>query len=91
MKIEYSEQFLKDVKKLKNTANYHAIKRLCFEELPQAETLSDVSHVKKIRGYRDYYRIRVGDYRIGLKEEGDVIILMRVMHRKDIYRIFPNP
>ena len=38
-----------------------------------------------------YYRIRIGDYRIGIKGEGDVIVLMRVMHRKDIYRVFPSP
>lgn len=91
MNIEYNEQFLKDLKKLKNTASYPTIKRLCFEELPEYEALSSVSHVKKIRGYKSYYRIRVGDYRVGLKDEGNMIVLMRVMHRKDIYRVFPNP
>jgi mRNA interferase RelE/StbE len=90
MKIEYSAQFLKDLKKLKNTAIYLPIKRLCFEELPQYETLLTVKNMKKIRGYQHYYRIRVGDYRIGMKDEGDMIVLMRVMHRKDIYRAFPR-
>ena len=90
MNIEYSEPFLKDLKKLKNTANYLAMKRLCFEELPECESLSNIHHLKKIRGYASYYRIRIGDYRVGIKDEGDVILLMRVMHRKDIYRVFPN-
>ncbi|KPA16576.1 plasmid stabilization protein [Candidatus Magnetomorum sp. HK-1] len=92
MKIEYSEPFLKDLKKLKKkTTNYFTIKELCFEELTQYESLSHINNLKKIRGYKTYYRIRVGDYRVGLKDEGDVIVLMRVMHRKDIYRAFPNP
>ena len=89
MKIEYSEPFLKDLKKLKHIPHYLTIKRLCFEELPESDSLSHISHLKKIRGYTAYYRIRVGDYRIGIKNEGDVIVLMRVMHRKDIYRVFP--
>lgn len=89
MNIEYSEQFLKDLKKLKNTAHYLTIKRLCFDELPEYEALSSVGHVKKIRGYKSYYRIRIEDYRVGIKDEGEVIVLMRVLHRKDIYRVFP--
>jgi mRNA interferase RelE/StbE len=91
MKIEYSELFLKDLKKLKSTTNYLAIKRLCFEELPECESLAHINHLKKIRGYTSYYRIRIGDYRVGIKDDGHVILVMRVMHRKDIYRVFPNP
>jgi len=91
IKIEYSEPFLKDLKKLKKTTNYSTIKKLCFEELPQYKSLSHIKNLKKIQGYKKYYRIRVGDYRVGLKDEGDTIVAMRVLHRKDIYRSFPNP
>ena len=90
MTIEYSELFLKDLKKLKHTANYLAIRRVCFEELLEYESLSQIKHLKKIRGFTSYYRIRIGDYRVGLKDEGDVLLVMRVLHRKDIYRVFPN-
>lgn len=90
MRIEYSERFLKDLKQLKNTEVYLAIKRFCFEELPQHDALLSVNNVKKIQGYKDYYRIRIGDYRIGIKSENDTLIIMRVMHRRDIYRLFPN-
>ncbi|MEI6260395.1 MAG: type II toxin-antitoxin system RelE/ParE family toxin [Deltaproteobacteria bacterium] len=89
MRIEYSEQFLKDLKRLKNTASYTQIKRLCFEELPEYEALSMVNHLKMIRGYKHYYRIREGDYRIGIKNDDGIIVFMRVLHRKDIYRVFP--
>ncbi len=90
MNIEYSEQFLKDLKKLKSTASYASLQRLCFEELPECEHFSSLNTLKKIRGYKCYYRIRVGDYRIGMKDEGDTVILMRVLHRKDMYRVFPS-
>ncbi|GIK72728.1 MAG: hypothetical protein BroJett021_17160 [Chloroflexota bacterium] len=39
--------------------------------------------------FERYYRIRVGDYRLGLALEGDTVILVRFLHRKEIYRYFP--
>ncbi|MEG3983785.1 hypothetical protein QUA08_23760, partial [Microcoleus sp. T3B2] len=37
------------------------------------------------------YKIRVGDYRIGLTVDAPTktLICQRVAHRRDIYRIFP--
>ncbi len=44
-----------------------------------------------MKGYADKYKIRVGDYRIGitLEKETSTLICQRVAHRKDIYKIFP--
>ncbi|MEM9215017.1 MAG: type II toxin-antitoxin system RelE/ParE family toxin [Cyanobacteria bacterium P01_F01_bin.150] len=35
-----------------------------------------------------FYRIRIGDYRIGIIVTGDVVSFIRVLHRKDMYRSF---
>ena len=32
------------------------------------------------------WRIRIGDYRIRYDVEGDKVVLLRILHRKDIYR-----
>lgn len=46
--------------------------------------------MKKLSGGSgDYYRLRVGDYRIGLEIEGEIIVFVRCLHRRDIYRYFP--
>jgi mRNA-degrading endonuclease RelE of RelBE toxin-antitoxin system len=45
--------------------------------------------IKPLKNAKNAFRIRVGEYRIGLKKEEDVIEVMRVLHRKDIYRFFP--
>jgi len=37
----------------------------------------------------NYYRIRIGTYRLGFKENKGAILLLRFMHRKDIYEFFP--
>jgi mRNA interferase RelE/StbE len=44
-----------------------------------------------MKGYPDKYKIRVGDYRIGLTVDAptNTLICQRVAHRRDIYRIFP--
>ena len=36
-----------------------------------------------------YYRARIGDHRLGIALEGDVVVLVRFLHRRDIYRLFP--
>jgi mRNA-degrading endonuclease RelE of RelBE toxin-antitoxin system len=45
--------------------------------------------MKPMKGYANRYRIRIGDYRIGIEVEGKKVEVMRVMHRKEFYRYFP--
>ncbi|MCA9917044.1 MAG: type II toxin-antitoxin system RelE/ParE family toxin [Anaerolineales bacterium] len=42
-----------------------------------------------MQGYESYFRIRLGDYRIGIEVENQTVIFVRILHRKDIYRRFP--
>jgi mRNA interferase RelE/StbE len=48
-----------------------------------------VPNLKKMSGASGYYRLRVGDYRIGLFVDGEEVEFVRVLHRKDVYRHFP--
>lgn len=43
---------------------------------------------KKLQGYKELYRIRSGNYRIvyNIKEKTLLVFVVRVAHRKDIYR-----
>ena len=47
--------------------------------------------VRKLAGYADRYRLRVGDYRVIYEVvEGQLIILVvGVGHRREVYRIMP--
>lgn len=60
-----------------------------IERLKEVESLDDVQGIKKIEGYEAYYRLRIGDYRLGIKLAGNTLELIRFLHRKDIYRRFP--
>jgi mRNA interferase RelE/StbE len=55
-----------------------------------ANSLSDVANVKKMQGFKTFYRIRIGDYRMGVElEDTSTLRFIVVLHRKDIYKKFP--
>jgi len=86
----YNKAFLNDLVKLPKRHRVR-IERLVFDEIPRLDDLFAQLDIKKMKGYRSYYRIRVGDYRIGCKlEHGDQITFYRVKSRADIYRLFPE-
>lgn len=47
--------------------------------------------VEKLKGHREYYKLRVGQYCIGLRIDSRerVIEFRRALPRRDIYRRFP--
>ncbi|NJP08357.1 MAG: type II toxin-antitoxin system RelE/ParE family toxin [Leptolyngbyaceae cyanobacterium RU_5_1] len=89
MNTEYLPSFLKDLKALKSTQSFELIQVLVFEEIPSCSSLDEVRNLKRLKDVDNAYRIRVGDYRIGLFIEDETITFARVLHRKEIYRYFP--
>ena len=87
--VEYGETFIKDLKKLKSTPYYQKIYALCFSEIPAIKSFPEIVGLKKMEGYIDYYRIKKGDYRIGIRITSHKIYFLRILHRKEIYRYFP--
>jgi len=57
-------------------------------EIQAAENL-DAFDIKKLTGYKDFYRIRVGKYRIGIELQDKTIIFRAIAKRDLIYKIFP--
>lgn len=88
MNVEFRKSFEKDLGNIKDVALLQRIKAV-IEEVEIAKTLVDMSNLKKLKAESNYYRIRVGDYRIGITVGENVVIFVRVLHRKDVYRYFP--
>jgi mRNA interferase RelE/StbE len=90
VKIEFRRSFEKDLSKIRNGELLDRIKDT-IESIENAESILEVSNVKKLKAEGDYYRIRIGDYRIGftLDEELESIVLVRILHRREMYRYFP--
>ena len=67
-------------------------KQLSVRLLEKLETLRNIpvpSDAKSIIGEHGVFRIRIGDYRIGLKIENEIVYFVVFEHRKDIYKEFP--
>ncbi|MGH8000971.1 MAG: type II toxin-antitoxin system RelE family toxin [Brasilonema sp.] len=57
--------------------------------MPNILSFEEITNLKKLKGYDNAYRIRIGDYRIGIIFDDETVMFQRVLHRKDIYRYFP--
>lgn len=88
MKIEFAPRFIRDLKKIENDNILSKVK-LIILECEKTTALYKVGNLIKIRGFKSFYRIKVGKYRIGISFKKDTIIFVRVLHRKEIYRYFP--
>ena len=89
MKILFLEKFNKDLDKIKEVSIKKKIVRV-IREIESAHTLRTISNIKKIKGDTISYRIRIGDYRLGIYFENGTVELARFVHRKDIYKKFPG-
>ena len=87
MKVEFKRSFTKDLRKIKDKALLKRV-RETIEEVERARSLSEIEGVRKLIGEDRYYRIRIGDYRIGIIVEEEVTVFVRFLHRRDIYRYF---
>jgi mRNA interferase RelE/StbE len=80
--IAFAESALKDLIKLPNQTVAKidlAISKLASNPRPAG--------CKKLKGYSDLYRIRIGDYRV-IYSIQDKIVLVKILeigHRRDIY------
>jgi mRNA interferase RelE/StbE len=89
MKAEFKASFLKAIKKIEDNLLKVEIKNAILN-IESAENIRQINNLKKLKGYKQFYRIRIGSYRIGIKIEADTVIFVEIDHRKNIYRIFPK-
>lgn len=66
------------------------IEKIAFGDILKEAPLKK-NLLEKLKGSKDHYKIKVGEYRVGLKidKKEKVIEFRRTLHRKDIYRYFP--
>ena len=88
MKTDFKKSFLKELKKLKNKQLKDLIAE-CILQVESSEYTNQIKNLKKLKGFDVYYRIRIGDYRIGIKIENKIVYFVIFEHRKTIYRNFP--
>jgi mRNA interferase RelE/StbE len=88
MIVEIDRSFDKDIDAIQNAKVYTQI-LLMIEGVENAVNIEAITGIKKLKGYKNHYRIRIGNYRAGLVIEEKTVIFTRFLHRKDIYKRFP--
>jgi mRNA interferase RelE/StbE len=88
VKVAFKSSFAGDLKKVRDQRLRAAVQEV-VEQVEQAENLSRLTNIKKLQGNSNFYRIRIGNYRVGLVVEGETVTFARFLHRKEIYRYFP--
>ena len=72
MRIEFPDKFSCDLDKIYHKSVKKSTLKI-IEQLERATSFSEIPTIKKLTGFRSAYRIRIGDYRIGILVEGNVI------------------
>ncbi len=89
MQVKIDRSFEKDIKRIKDK---NILKRVAsvIRQARNANDLSEIRNLKKLSTTGNEYRIRIGNYRIGIIISGERVEFIRCLHRKDIYRYFPK-
>lgn len=89
MIIEFDKSFEKCIAKLKDKEVKDRLIQIIYS-FDEAKSIHDIKNIKKIVGFKSYYRIRIGDYRLGIELVAENTVRFIIMaHRKEIYRKFP--
>ena len=87
MNVEYSKDFEKSVKKL--SGKMLGSIRKVITEVKNAENIKEITDCKKLVGYRNVYRIRIGDYRafftFNIEIINDTVIFRYLVSRGEAY------
>ncbi len=88
MKVKIDKSFERDTNKLNNPKLLQKI-TWCINQVIAADSITNISNIKKLSGFKYHYRIRISDYRAGVVIKVDEVIFERFLHRKDIYKYYP--
>ncbi|MBF0537765.1 MAG: type II toxin-antitoxin system RelE/ParE family toxin [Nitrospirae bacterium] len=88
MKFQYGKRFFKDLAIVPKPFR-ELVENLVFEKLPSKNVDVFFAMISKLKNQDSFYKIRVGDYRVGIFIDNDTVEFRRVLHRREIYRFFP--
>lgn len=89
MIVEFDKSFEKSLDKIRDKSLFSRIEK-SIEIIEKANNLEDIPGIKKLSGFKSYYRIRIGDYRLGFEKiDPKKVRIIIIAHRKDIYKAFP--
>ena len=89
MEIKIDKSFQKDTRRITDKSVLQKIANT-IANVQRAKNLEGIKNLKKLKGTESLYRIRIGDYRLGILVSESSVVFIRCLHRKDIYKYFPK-
>ncbi len=89
MKLDFEKSFTRDLKKRKTDKKLMERVRQTIQAVEETDDIHAIRNLKKLKARGNHYRIRIGEYRLGLVIEEDTVSFVRCLHRSDVYRYFP--
>jgi mRNA interferase RelE/StbE len=84
----FRESFDADLSAITDAALLRRIRKV-IEQVEAARTFQQIPNLKRLEATGKYYRIRLGDYRIGFVFERGTVTCIRCLNRREICRYFP--
>ncbi len=88
MKVSFDKSFHKRLIRIQDKQVLAKVKQAILHA-EEAGIVQQIPNIRKLEGFKTFYRIRVGDYRIGIELRKDTISFITIADRKEIYKRFP--
>jgi len=88
VEIVINKRFLKDLADIP-VRDRRRIEKFVFGDIKKFNSPYLIPNFSKLTGYDNYYKIRFGDYRAGIRIKDNVLVFERILHRRDIYKFYP--
>ncbi|MBX2900894.1 MAG: hypothetical protein KF775_14680 [Cyclobacteriaceae bacterium] len=89
MKVTFSKKYERQFDKLGNAKIRNQVAS-AVKSIIEAKRIEDIPAIKKLKGFKNAYRVRSGEFRIGFFLEADGTVLVAAFdNRKDFYDRFP--
>ena len=89
MIVEFDKSFDRSLRQINDPIVLRKLKRIIIQ-IENSPSLPLLPNIIKLTGFTHYYRIRIGDYRIGIESINKTKVrFIIIAHRKDIYKLFP--
>ena len=88
MTVTFRASFVRDLEAIRDARLLRRVAKV-VQALESAGSPAEIPQLKQLRGHARLYRVRIGDWRMGLHIDGNQVDCVRMLHRRDIYRYFP--
>jgi mRNA interferase RelE/StbE len=89
MEVKIDKTFQKDTRRIKDQSLLNKIADTILN-VQNSNEIKQIRNLKKLRGSSNDFRIKIGDYRLGIIITESQVEFIRCLHRKDIYKFFPK-